>query len=240
MAKREKGKALKKIGKKIDIFIDKSYENFIPGLTTVAKSALKGEITADAVGFLSNVAQRGKKSGYLVAVKTEWEKLAEEGRIDQEYSNSEIGQMCMVELLDFLDKDLPSDKKFEAMKNIFLQAATQKKDKWNNPQPLHLMKVCRQMEAAEIIILSTLFKGKKEKTIAELNKISSADQWPSEVSKASGGLVTKGIVDFYEQPMIDKRLIGDRNYTDRSGIKNIDRFRLTDLGLELAEFLENK
>ena len=218
----------------MDIAIDFAYEHLIPGLTKFAVSAINHQLLGDTVAFGSHVFQRSRSIGFLRAFATEWGKACKEHRVEEKYLETEAGQMSIQELFDYLDKDLPDEKKFDCLKRIFFRGAENTKSNGNDNYSLHYIRLCRQLSSEELLILGVCFKSRK---IGKGREHISAIEWPKLVAEYSGGLLTRGVVEFYERQMIEHKLIGERSHSDRSGIVHGSEFRLTPLGIEVAEYI---
>lgn len=215
--------------------IDFAYENLVPGLTKFAVLALNLQILGDSVAFASHVFQRRRSIGFVRALAKEWKSACDEHRVKAEYLETEEGQVSLQELFDYLDKDLPNEEKFKVMKSIFFHGAEVYKTGKKVSNSSYFIRLCRKLDPEELLILSVCYKafldGRGRNNIA-------ADQWAGLVAEYSDGLVPKGLIEFYEQPMIDHRLIGARTHSDKSGIAYSEHFRLTALGIQLSEFIK--
>src|SRR3989338_11346489 len=105
-------------------------KNLVPGLTTFLSFDRE-----DLVKTLSRIIQQQKKEGVFSVITEEWNKMVEEGKIKSDYADTEQAGECRVELFDSLDKDKPDHKRMEAMKKIFLKAASAPSSEWMNPRP---------------------------------------------------------------------------------------------------------
>lgn len=213
-------------------------EEFVPGATGIIKSALDGG--ADLVQALSNGIQRSNKVGFLNSFIDEWEKMKEKGRAPSDFTTTEIGTACLQELMDFLEKEMPQKTRIEAMKQLFFKAANVDTEQSEKVRCLQLMKVCRELDATELLILSVVNKENERmhNSAPTITGTNSAESWPRDVARASDGALSEGIVDHYEDRLVSKKLIGERLHSDRSGIRFREQFRLTQLGLELGAFLK--
>ena len=208
--------------------------SLVPGLTTLLTSGKD-----DLVKTVSRIIQNQQKEGGFRAVAGEWQRMVQEGKIKPEYAETEQAAECRVEMFDSLDKDKPDQKRTEAMKKIFLKAAASPSSEWANPRPQQLLRICRTLNAEELIILGTAYRLFKTRTREEVEKSSrGADQWPDYIAGASQNLVSAGIVDFYEDDLVKKKLIGDRDHSDRSGVRLAHQCRLTNLAIELCKYLQ--
>lgn len=213
----------------------------LPALTGIGKSALEGG--GDIVQAVSNTIQRSRKQKFFYALRDEFQSFVDKGKIDPQYLQEEEGQMCLQELMEYLDKESPNQRKFTTLKDIFLKAASADPKEWHNPRPRQYMTVCKKLSSDEIALLSIAYKYYKKMKVpgpTAAKEISSAEQWPRFLAQESAGALSPGLVEHFEESLVAHRLIGDREHSDRSGIRNSREFRLTSLGLELCEFLEDK
>jgi len=86
-----------------------------------------------------------------------------------------------------------------------------------------------------VMVLSTAYNKRNDQEA--IKRAQGASGWSKEIADGSQ-LKLAGMVEFYEQRLIEKCLLTARVYSDRSGIRIGENFRLTDLGVRLCEFLE--
>ncbi len=212
----------------------------LPGLTGILKSILGGG--GDIVQGFSNAIQRSRSQNFLLVLMDEFQIFIENGKVDHKYLQEEEGQMCLQELMEYLDKEPPDKRKFMTLKSIFLKAASADPSEWKNQRPRQYMVVCRKLSSDEIALLSTAYQYSRKMKISgptAAKEVAGADQWPKFLAQESTGALTPGLVDHFEESLIRHRLIGDRDHSDRSGIQHSREFRLSPLGLELCEFLDS-
>lgn len=65
----------------------------------------------------------------------------------------------------------------------------------------------------------------------------SATDWLDMIAKESG-LVSRELVEIHERKLIEKNLLTDRTFSDRSGVRNGDRLRLTPLAVAICMFIK--
>ena len=108
---------------------DKALGPVVNTLQALAE-ALTGIATSDrkdlflSIGYLF---QRLRGQSFLEAFNAEWQRLREEGRIRDDYSQTEQCQACLQELLDCLDRYFPDKVRFDFIKGVFLAAAQEKR-----------------------------------------------------------------------------------------------------------------
>ncbi|MEK6559946.1 MAG: hypothetical protein AABZ43_07355 [Planctomycetota bacterium] len=207
----------------------KTLTGLIEGITGVAASEKK-EIYL-SVGHLLQAVRKGK---FLSQFLTEWNQYRAKGRIKEDYPNTEQHYTCIQEILDFLDSDPPEEIRFDILKKIFLVAATEKVSDRKSLLPQQYMKVCRTLSSGEIVVLSTAYKISKQEYI----KHNSAAVWLKKIAEESG-LVHPELVEIHEEELMKKHLLSPRVHSDKSAINVNPHFRLTRLGLDICNYIEN-
>jgi hypothetical protein len=210
--------------------INKTLLQLIEGVTGLASSNRKDLILS--VGHLFQSMLTGK---FLSILKDEWDDLRAKGRIKENYQETEQHRTCLKEMLDFLDSDKPDEARFSFMKKIFLMASTESVYDRDSVLPQQYMRICRELSSAEIFIISSAYELSKNN---EWNKDeSNAVRWLEKVAEYSG-LDQPDLVDFYDQILINKKLLTPRSHTDRSGIFQGENCRLTNLAQDICRFIE--
>lgn len=177
--------------------------------------------------------QAARNNKFLHQLAKEFEDLKEKGEIKDDYEKTEQATSCLQELLAALENPPVDEIKFKALKSIFLKAATEKISTRNDATPQLLMSVAKSLTATEILLLAAIYQIGKGKVATE---IKTGAQRQLQFLAQNSQLSTTGLVEFTEGKLIEKRLISDRDYPDRSGVKQGSHFRLTDFGLKLCEY----
>jgi hypothetical protein len=139
--------------------------------------------------------------------------------------------------LDALDRDIPDQLRFETMKRVFLTAATEELSTRESVLPQQYMQLCRTLSTGEILVLLAVYQLAPDpswRTVQNYN----ASAWLKDVATRSG-LAHPQLVELHETKLIQKGLITDRVYPDRSGVTLGTRYRLTELGSALCQFIEH-
>lgn len=213
--------------------LEKTLTNLVEGLTGVATSSKN-----DLLLSISHTFQRMRGGQFLSTFLNEWNRYRDKGRVKEDYQNSEQHKVCLQELLDFLDNESPTEIRFDTIKKIFLVAATEEASDRNSLLPQQFIKIAKSLSDGEIILLSSVWKIFKSEEIDLETANLHAHGWIEIVSKDSG-LKYKSLTEIHENSLIEKKLITPRKYGDGSGITIKPYFRLTDLGYELCNFIEN-
>lgn len=169
---------------------------------------------------------------------------SEKGQIKKNFVESSYNQSCLLELLKFIDEEAPDEERFGAMKSIFLISVKPDTSKDGEVLAYQLMQICKKLSSAEILILKAAYaiaNGHLAPGVVNMELNASpmgAIAWCSIVAKQVGHNIT-GLVEHYDQHLMDLRLILERTYSDKSGINKGQHFRLADLGYKLCEFISN-
>jgi hypothetical protein len=226
-----KNKQLDKTSK----LLNDTLNSLIAGISVVAASDRK-----DLFLSVGHIFQRLRSCGFLGALKKEWDYLVEKGRIKNDYTTSEQHQECLQEMLDFLDKDSPDERRFSILKAIFLGAATKEQSTRGSVLPQQYMSLCRTLSSGEVLVLQATF------AIADRGSWSTtkyARDWLKTVAEESG-LHTSELVEIHERKLIEKNLLTDRIAYDtspkyaRNGVDIGVNYRLTPLAIQMCKFIK--
>ena len=209
--------------------LTKTLTALVKGITGIA-AAEKKELYL-SVGHILQALRKGK---FLSQFLIEWNQYRDEGRIKEDYQNTEQHYTCIQEILDFLDSDPPEESRFNILKKIFLVAATEKVTDRESLLPQQYVKVCRSLSSGGIVVLRTAYKISKQEYIND----SAAAGWLKKIAEESG-LVHPELVEIHEEELIKKHLLSPRVYSDKSGVNVNPHFRLTSLGLDICNYIEN-
>ena len=210
----------------------KTLNGLIEGITGVAASEKKELYLS--VGYLLQAVRKVK---FLSQLLKEWNQYRDKGRIKEDYQTSEQHYTCIQEILDFLDSDPPEEIRFDILKKIFLVAAAEKVTDRSSLLPQQYMKVCRTLSSGEIIVLSTAYKL-SQILKQEYMKYNFSAMWLKKIAEESG-LIHPELVEIHEEELMKKHLLSPRAYSDKSGIDVNPHFRLTSLGFNICNYIEN-
>ena len=210
--------------------IDRTMRAIGQGITGIAASEKEEWFLS-----LGHLLQRIRSGRFLQTLKDEWNDYQEKGRVKDDYFLTDQHQECFQELLDFLDDDSPDDIRFTVLKKIFLTAATETISDRDSVLPQQYMKVSRSLSSGEILVLSGAYKIVKEGHPFDTGM--TALTWLQEIAEISG-LKHSELVEKYEKELIEKNFLIPRSYSDGSGVRLGEHFRLTSLAWALCEFLQ--
>ena len=211
--------------------ISSTLQNLAEGITGIATSPRK-----DLILSISYIMQRMRGYQFLSTLQKEWNKYRERGKVKEDYQYSEQHKMCLLELLDFLENDSPDELRFKILKKVFLVAASEHTTDRESFLPQQFMKIARSLTDGEVIILTTVWRIAKNHE-GEYEQHYGASQWVQNVTEASG-MQYKELVETHEQGLMDKKLLSPRHMADKSGIDIRPHYRLTSLGYDFCQFID--
>ena len=205
--------------------------NLAEGLSGLAASDRKDVYLS--FGYLF---QRVRSGRFLDTLTDEWNKYRSRGKVKDDYLDTEQHRECLQEVLDFLDNDSADETRFNAIKQVFLNAASEQFAARDSILPQQFMKICRTLSSGEVLILQAIYRS-----IVTGQRYSNSDhvgehQWLTAIAERSG-LQHVALVESYEQKLISKYLISPRKHADKSGVTLTSHDRLTEFGYSLCQFI---
>lgn len=179
---------------------------------------------------MGHLLQRVRGGEFLSQLKAEWQKYRHKGKIKDDYLDSNQHKECLQELLDFLDGESPDQLRFNALKNIFLRAASEDKTDRASVLPQQYMRIIRSLTAGEAILLFSAYQYTDTQRIA-------ADWIRGIASKSQ--LRFPELVELHETELMKKQLITPRQH-GRTRIITGHHGRLTTFGYNLCLFIESE
>lgn len=223
---------IKKYEESTDSVVKSTLENLVQGLTGVATSN-RSELIMSISGILQKLLAGDRLDAFL----REWKKLVEKGKIKDDYQYTEQHKMCLLEMLNFLDKDIADEERFDAIKKIILIAAKEEYSKRTEVLPQQYIRIVKILSSAELLIIISAYNASKELDWKDNISIKrSIGDWKKEIITRTG-LVYDELLDIEVEKLINKRLLLPSSYGDGSGLRLGDHFRLTPLAFSLIDFM---
>lgn len=222
----------------------KSVMQFLQQPTVKIAEALTGILASDFKDWklsAGKIVQATIKGSLLTQLGSEIKKYREEGKIKEDYLESDLNRASLKELLKFIDEETPDEIRFKAMKSIFLSSL----GKGDEALAHELLQICKKLSSMEIMILSTNYnvvKGaaKPRTPGIEWGANKGIGYWAQVISEQIGHNLPEIILQ-YEDNLIELKLISDRDRPDTTRIASnfipTSYFRLTPLGYKLCEFI---
>jgi hypothetical protein len=223
---------IKKYEETTDSIVKSTLENLVQGLTGIATST-RSELILSISGILQKLLAGERLDSFL----KEWVKLIAKGKIKDDYQYTEQHKMCLLELLNFLDKDIADEERFDAIKKIILISATEKYSNRTEVLPQQYIRIIKNLSSAELLIIIASYNASKDLDWKDntTNKKSIGD-WKKEILSRTG-LVYEELLDIEVEKLINNRLLLPSAYGDGSGLMLGDHFRLTPVAFSLIDFM---
>jgi plasmid replication initiation protein len=176
------------------------------------------------------------KGKFLNQLIGEWNEYKNKGKIKDDYQTTEQHIECLQEILDFIDSDLPDEKRFSVLKKIFLVTATESISERNDVLPQQYMKISRKLTSGEVLVLFGAFHFSKKKEINLTGIV--AKTWLGNIANFTN-LKHSELIELHEKNLIDKKLITPRRRGEKGSVLLGQHYRLTELGYQICIFVEN-
>ena len=203
-------------------------------LMTIAE-AVTGALAlgySDAILVGGRLVQATLKGKLLKQVAREIQDLIEKGRIKEDYANSKYGFKSLVELLEFIDSEVPDEDRLQAVKAMFVAVNAVDAKEGEELVNYQLLQISKKLSGGQILVLKATCDMEKEKAYHGMGV--AADEWLRRIASRLGHKLT-ALVEQDESALISSGMITDRTHSDRSGIR--DPNRLTDLGIRFCDVL---
>lgn len=199
--------------------------------------APKGTWPASYVLSAGKIVQATIKGKLLTQLGKEIEKYREEGKIKEDYFATHKNQASLLELLQFIDTDIPDEEVFKAMKSIFFSGVSSDADAQQEEVAYQFLLLCKKLHSMDILILKACYKIYTGEDLENVNTaITSFGEWVNTVSEKIGYGLPE-LVSASDSRLTELGLLSGRTYSDQSGIRKGKEFRLTTLGIKLCEFI---
>lgn len=212
----------------------KTLAEFLQQPTEIIAETITGILASDLKDYkliAGRIVQSALKFRLLTQLGRELKELREKGKIKEDYFATHKQQATLVELLKFIDEEVPDEELFKAVKSIFFTSISKDASEEDSLLGYHFLQICKQLKSGDILLLKTCYQIRKSGKYIENN---SARSWMDKCARYSE--LPKGMVELYEENLMKFKLLTERTYSDRSGVR-IGNFRLTDLAIELCEFI---
>lgn len=182
------------------------------------------------------IVQSAIKGKLFSQLGKEFDKYRKEGRIKEDYFATHKNQISLLELLKFIDGDIPDEEIFNAMKSIFLTGVEKHADKQQEEISYQLLLLCKKLNSMDILILKTCYKVYKGEYGDVNTGINSFGEWVHVVSSKVGYGMPE-LISYEDDKLVELGLLTTRSYVDKSGIRPAKEFRLTPLSIKLCEHI---
>lgn len=182
-------------------------------------------------GRLTQALFKGKFQQQLFS---EIQKYRVEGRIPDEKLDSNHGRTIFIELMRIIDEETLDQKKFEALKSIFLKSVQRDTDEHSQMLAYQYFQVCKKLSSLDILILKTAFDVYKEP--GSNQRTGGIHEWEVSMAETLGiprELVTQSRIQNSGVSQTANTLVFDNGMDSMSS----SRHGLSALGIEVGEFM---
>lgn len=193
-------------------------------------------------------------AGRLVQASIQWKLFTQlgkeindyidKGKIKEDFLEKELSQQSLYDLLKFIDESTPGEDRFSAMKTLFIKSVAHDYSEAEQIISYQFMKLCKDLESEDLLILKAAYDIKngrfaKQASISIDSNDMSVHSWLRNISNQIGhGIIS--LIEVHEDKLVDLKLISPRTHADRSGVKDMSNYRLTDLGCRICQYIYDK
>jgi len=190
---------------------------------------------SDAILIGGRLVQAALKGKLLTQVGREINQLIEKGKIREDYAKTKFGFKSLVELLEFIDSEVPDEDRLRAVKAMFIAINAVDAKEGEEIVNYQLLQISKGLSASQLFVLKTVYDLHKENAFVSSPMLLTAREWLGTVAQRIGHNLT-ALVEQDEILLIKAGLITERSYQDRSGV-NRTNARLSDLGIRFCDYL---
>ncbi len=233
---KRKSNILTKLENKEEIqeFLDKPTLSIAEALTGLL--ADNGLIPKSYILSAGRIVQGAIKGKLLTQLGLELSEYRKKGRIKEDYFASHKNQVTLLELLEFIDTEIPDEEIFNAVKSIFFASVSTDSNVQKEEVAYQLLLLCKKLNSMEILIIKTCYEVYLGKHIDINTGINSYGEWVNAISEKIGYELPE-LVSSSDDKLVNLGLLSSRSYSDKSGINPSKEFRLTKLGIKLCNFI---
>jgi len=194
--------------------------------------------------------QAVRNRSFLNQLAFETQRLIKTGSIPKEYTHSEQCTATLQQLLAALETPPVDQKRFEAIKSVFVGAAVASRSQREDATSLLYMEIVCGLKSGEILLLASVYEvGRHGSGMNESGGVGRTDEWLRKTTEMTGFKSTQ-LVELYERSLIEKGIILPRitlaqatgqRIVSRHGehVYTEGRFRLSAMGLELCDLMKS-
>lgn len=220
-----------------------SLMKFLQEPTLKIAEAVTGILASDVKDWklsAGKLVQATIKGKLFTQIGKEIEKYREEGKIKEDYFETDMNRASFKELLKFIDEETPDEIRFKAMKSIFLSSVSKDINEGDEELAYELMQICGKLSSGEILVLKASWDIVNNRISPNISSgvshgLGDTRMWLSFIAQQIGHGIPS-LVEVYEDTLIELKLITSRK-SDGSIFGPTQYFRLTPLGYKLCEFI---
>ncbi len=202
-------------------------------------SGLLASSKQERVLSVGQILQHLVAGNLLVGLKKDWDTLRERGKIKPDYEETAQHLTCLHEILEFLEKDIPDDVRFSALKKILFTAASEEKSKRDDALPHQYIRLCKGLSCGAVLVMLTEYSQViKHPPEGSFPRSINVQGWRGVIGNLSGLEYTE-MVGLFEKELIDKNILTRWGNVGSTLTTLTQHGRLTNLGWGLCEFINH-
>jgi len=166
----------------------------------------------------------------------ELDELLKKGKISPDFADAKHGFASFVELMKTIDIDATDEDKLRAAKAMFVALNAPGVSVNEAALRYQCLRIVLTLSGPQIAILGASYALLKKDGLGRGNT-GQASAWLADIGNILGHHIV-ALVEQGEKVLIENGILTERTYSDRSGVVELQKGRLTDLGAKLAELIE--
>lgn len=216
----------------------KDIYNFLQQPTVAIAEFMTGLLASEESAYklsAGRLVQGAIKGRLLTQLGREIKEYRDKGEIKEDYFATNKNQASLLELLQFIDSDIPDEEVFNAMKAIFFSSIAKDASSKEEEIGYQLLQLCKKLDSIDILILKVCYKISTGEDTTNVNTgINAFGDWVNTVSEKIGYDLPE-LVGAEDDKLVELGLLSSRGYSDKSGIRAGQEFRLTKLAIKLCQ-----
>jgi len=220
----------------------KSVEDFLEESASGMVAIIAGLATTSKEEFIlgaGRILQAGIRGNFLKQFTNEMKTLKEKGEIKNNWANIQANRTSFIELLNFIDSEIPDENRVEAMKRLFFKSIHPESTEADSVLHYQYMQIVKELSSSDILVLLAIHKLTLSDDLPRMNDRVEVTGWFRDVAKSAGHGV-ESLIESREENLMRLKLISKRTHSDLSGFSRTAYFRLTDLGHNICILIFNQ
>ncbi len=203
--------------------------------TVEACTGLLARPQGEHVATVGRLIQAAIKKEMLDQLSNEWSQLRDEGKIPDEFAESEACQDAFSRVGRAVDSEYVERESLQMIRKIFLAAAMRNDQ---DGMASHYIEIARLLEIGEVQLLQACYRKSKDPGCTPRKGDVGFQEWAEKIAVESG-LKYLGLVEKHAESLAEKKLLEPRRHRDLSGFREHPHFGLTDLSFNMMEYVSS-
>ncbi len=234
--------------KDIDLTTQEGVASFLQQSTIATAEFLTGVLASDSNTYklsAGRLLQSVLKNNLFTQLGREIAEYRSAGIIKEDYFATNKNQVTFLELLKFIDEDVPDEELFKAAKSIFFTSVGVDSTLQEEMLAYEFMTTVRKLSGTEILILKANYEiatgalkgGNTTAVIEKGNRY--REYWRSCVARQMGEQAMHSVIDKYESNLEELGIISRREHIERAAGSFLPtpHFRLTEVGVMFCGYI---